>query len=130
MQGRPWGSLFMACGVGRHFVVTTTPCRIINTVVGLWTEGFFEADDFVLQTRRPVDFTQLPTDPQALAPLALSALDVPEDLTVFQSLLPRRQLELELLETWFKAPVFGAVLQRLTTSHVGDADAGLVSMLV
>lgn len=113
-----------------HYIYITFAGRIVNTVVGLWTEEFFEADDFVLQTRRPVDFSRLPTDTRVLAPLALSALDVPEDLTVFQSLLPRSLLERELLETWAKSPVFGEVLQRLASSEINRADSSLVAMLV
>lgn len=113
-----------------HYIYITFAGRIVNTVVGLWTEEFFEADDFVLQTRHPVDFSRLPTDTQVLAPLALSALDIPEDLTVFQSLLPRSLLERELLETWTKSPVFGEVLQRLASSEIDRANASLVAMLV
>ena len=52
-----------------------------------------------------------------IEPYAIASLNVPGDLTLFQSLLPLELLHLELAETWRKSPVFERSLGRLKESR-------------
>jgi hypothetical protein len=48
-------------------------------------------------------------------------MNVPEDLTVFQGLLPPELLAREHRDLWLKAPVFGRSLGRLRRARLSTA---------
>jgi len=98
---------------GRFFYFTFAG-RLMNEVVAvhLGSSGF-RAGEVVLESADPIDLTRLPDDPRYLLPLAVSRLDAPDGLTVFQRLLPRGLLAKELGEFWLKSPVYSRSLGRL-----------------
>jgi hypothetical protein len=108
-------------GQGRYHYFTFGG-RLLNSVIARWAglDGF-DAGDIVLRTGRPLDLSALPGDPRALEDAAALALQVPDDLTVFQSLLPSPVLLRELGDVWLKTAVHERSLDRLKRAQVTPA---------
>lgn len=91
--------------------------RLLNEVIARHSGSTgYRAGAVVLESVDPIDFTQLPSDPRVLLPIALPLLADPNGLTVFQQLLPGPLLERELAELWLKSPVYVRSLTRLRQS--------------
>ena len=102
---------------GYHYF--TFAGQLVNSVVAHWAElTSFDAGEIVLRSQHPIDFSKLPTDPHDLRFMASQAMLVPENLSIFQELLPRELLESELIDVWLKTPVFARSLQRLSKGNV------------
>lgn len=96
--------------------------RMVNGVIARWAGlSRFENGDIVLRADQPIDLSCLPVEPRALERFAMMAIPVPEDLTLFQSLLPTELLSAELRDAWLKTPVYKRSLQRLQTARVTPA---------
>lgn len=102
---------------GYHYF--TFAGQLVNSVVAHWAElTSFDAGEIVLRSQHPIDFSKLPTDPHDLRFTASKAMLVPENLSIFQELLPRELLESELIDVWLKTPVFARSLERLSKGNV------------
>ena len=102
-----------------YFCYVTFAGRLMNRVIAQWAGlGWYEADDLVLRTVDRLDLSRLPTQPSALEDIAAQAMQLPDDLTVFQSLIPRELLMRELVDEWNKTPVFTRTLNRLRRAIV------------
>ena len=91
--------------------------RLLNEVIALHSGSTgYRAGEVALESVDPIDFSQLPSDPGVLLPIALPLLAAPNGLTVFQQLLPAPLLDRELAELWVKSPVCMRSLTRLRQS--------------
>ena len=104
-----------ATGGGVKYYFTFAGQTINSAIAGCLRLSTFEAGDISLATSEPIDFQSLP-EMRDIEPYAVASLDVPGDLTLFQSLLPPELLRRELAETWRKTPVFQRSLARLRES--------------
>jgi ATP-dependent helicase Lhr and Lhr-like helicase len=96
--------------------------RLVNGVIAHWAGlSQYEAEDVVLRSHMPIDFSRLPTDPTELQGLAARLLQIPDDLTIFQNVLPSQLLERELVDAWIKTPVFKRSLTRLQGARLHTA---------
>jgi hypothetical protein len=76
----------------------------------------WEADDIVLTTPSPVDFSRLPDDlSEFINRIALPAHD---SSSLFQDLLPAILHKQELRSIWLNTPVFSRSLRRLRAARV------------
>lgn len=106
-------------GVLNHYYYFTFAGRLVNSVIAKWAGlSSYDADDIVLKSDAPIRFSRLPDDPSALQGFAVQSLQVPVDLTIFQSILPIRLLEQELADIWAKTPVFARSLARLRSARI------------
>lgn len=95
--------------------------KLVNGVVARWARlSSFDAGDIMLRAREPINFSSLPTDPGALQSIAIEVMQIPDNLTIFQSLLPVELLELELIDIWLKTPIFARSLKRLRQARVAE----------
>lgn len=102
---------------GGRFLYFTFGGKLLNEVIALNSKSReYQAGEVVLQSADPIDFSQLPTDPHALLPIAIPLLADPAGLTVFQQLLPPRLLNRELGELWLKSPICARSIERLRLS--------------
>jgi hypothetical protein len=81
----------------------------------------YEAGEIALRAEQPLDLSDLPADSRALTDIAALALQVPADLTVFQSLLPLDMLQRELADVWLKTAVNQRSIERLKRSRLKAA---------
>ena len=102
-------------GGGFKYYFTFAGQTINSAIAGCLKLSTFEAGDVCLATSEPIDFQSLP-EMGDIEPYAIASLNVPGDLTFFQSLLPPELLHRELAETWRKTPVFQRLLARLRES--------------
>lgn len=99
---------------GGDYCYVTFAGAAMNRVLAAWAGVTPVAvSDIVLRSEDPIDFAQLPTEPEALSHLAAQALLTPDRLTLFQMALPPPLLAAELADLWRKAPVFARSLARL-----------------
>jgi len=93
--------------------------KVLNSVIARWARlASFDAGEIALRTEDPIDFSQLPADPYKLHSVASQVMQVPENLTLFQGLLPADLIERELVDIWLKTPVFARSLERLSRATV------------
>lgn len=120
-----WGRLPVATdGQGRYHYFTFGG-RLLNGVIARWAGlDAFDAGEIVLRTDQPVDMSALPRDLQELEDDAALALQVPGDLTVFQTLLPAELLLRELGDVWLKTAAHERSLERLRGSKPSTAPLG------
>jgi ATP-dependent Lhr-like helicase len=105
---------------GYHYF--TFAGQLVNSVVARWAElTSFDAGEIVLRSQHPIEFSKLPTNPHDLRFIASQAMLVPENLSIFQQLLPTELLERELIDVWLKTPVFVRSLERLSKGTVVHA---------
>jgi ATP-dependent Lhr-like helicase len=118
-----WERIPLVQGNGTHasYNYFTFAGRAMNSAIGEWAEAPYTADDIMLQTDMPIDFSGLPTDTAELEPYAARLLRSPEELTVFQTALPPHVLQRELVDAWVKTPVYSRTLARLRTAKVTHA---------
>jgi ATP-dependent Lhr-like helicase len=113
----PVGVLPVAQDSGR-FLYFTFAGRTLNEVIAVHSGSTgYRSNEVVLESVDKIDFGNLPADVNALLPIALGVLSVPDGLTVFQQLLPVSLLERELAELWLKSPVYARSLHRLRNSE-------------
>lgn len=113
-----WDRLPVARDPAGSYYYFTFGGRLLNGVLGRWAGlDTFDADEIVLRTNRALDFSTIPGDLRALQNAAALALQVPADLTVFQTLLPVNVLVRELADVWLKTPVHQRTLERLRRSR-------------
>lgn len=104
-----------------HFVFhyLTFAGKLMNTVLARWFRiDDREAGEIVLRTDRPLDFHRLPADIGELQEFAAQVMHVPDNLTIFQTLLPPELLRRELVDVWLKTPAFARSLERLRGGNV------------
>ena len=90
---------------------------LINDVVCRWKElDHYEIDDVCIWSPRPIDFLEIPNDPEHLVDHAAESLKEANELTIFQSMLPTSLLCRELVEPWCRVPYYAQILQRLAES--------------
>ncbi len=105
---------------GYHYF--TFAGQVINSVIARWAgEESFDAREIVLRTQHAIQFNKLPTAPSELQFEASQAMLVPENLTIFQLLLPSELLERELVDVWLKTPAFARSLERLSNGTLVQA---------
>jgi ATP-dependent Lhr-like helicase len=110
------GVIPVASDSGR-FLYFTFGGQLLNKVIAIHAgSSGYRAGEIVLESVDPIDFSQLPSDPRVLLPIALPLLRDPMGLTVFQQLLPGTLLDRELAELWLKSPVHKRSLSRLCQS--------------
>jgi hypothetical protein len=113
---------------GYHFV--TFGGRVLNNVIARWAGlASYEAEDIVLRADREIDFARLPAEPRELSDLAALTLQIPEELTVFQNMLPIKLLVRELRDIWLKAPVYLRSLERLGRARMCDVALAYIAPL-
>ena len=111
-------------GQGKHYYFTFGG-RLLNGVIARWAGlDAFDAGEVVLRTNRPLDLSVLPDDLRDLENAAALALQVPGDLTAFQSLLPAVFLLRELGDIWMKTAVHERSLERLRSAQPWLAPLG------
>ncbi|HEY8744531.1 MAG TPA: hypothetical protein VIU62_15660, partial [Chloroflexota bacterium] len=108
---------------GGDYSYCTFAGAAMNRVLAAWAgAGRFAAGNIVLRCDEPIDFSQLPTDPEELSHLAAGqALRTPEALTLFQMALPPHLLARELADLWRQTPVFARSLMRLRHARLVQA---------
>lgn len=113
-----WDRLPVACDHrGYHYL--TFAGQLMNTVLARWFRlDDYEAGEITLRTDRPLDVQRLPVDIGDLQEFASQVMRVPDNLTVFQSLLPPDLLQRELVDLWLKTPVHARALARLRGGNV------------
>jgi hypothetical protein len=117
-----WDRVPLARDGQGHYHYFTFRGRLLNSVIARWAAlDAFDAGDVVLRTGRRLDLSALPGDPRALEDAAAAALQLPDDLTVFQSLLPPEVLLRELGDVWLKTAVHGRSLERLRQAQITPA---------
>jgi ATP-dependent Lhr-like helicase len=105
-----------------HYYHFTFGGRLLNEVIARWAGlDVYEAGEIVLRTRQRLDLSALPDDLRALTDVAALALQVPADLTAFQSLLPAEMLQRELADVWLKTTVHQRSVERLRQSRLKAA---------
>ncbi len=115
-------------GDGYHYF--TFAGQVFNGAVARWFGlDSFRAGDVELVTHESIHFTGLPDSESALEPFAIESMSLPENLTIFQSLLPRNLLERELVEVWRKTAVHHRSLERLRTATLRPAEMDDVRVL-
>jgi len=109
-----WDRLPVASDTRGHHYYFTFGGRLLNEVIARWAGlDTYEAGEIALRTDRSLDLSTLPNGLAELADNAALALQVPGDLTAFQSLLPAEMLLRELSDGWLKTPVHERSLERL-----------------
>jgi ATP-dependent Lhr-like helicase len=105
---------------GYHYF--TFAGQVVNGVIARWANlASHNASEIVLRTSQPIDFSKLPTNSFELRAAATEAMHVPENLSIFQQLLPGELLERELVDVWLKTPVFSRTLERLRNATIVQA---------
>jgi len=105
---------------GYHYF--TFAGQVVNAVIARWAGlRSYDAREIVLRTSQAIDFSKLPTKSFELRLAATEAMHVPENLSIFQQLLPDELLERELVDVWLKTPVFGRTLERLRNAAIVQA---------
>ena len=90
---------------------------LINDVICRWKEfEHYEIDDVCIWSPRPIDFLEIPNNPEHLVDHAAESLKEADELTIFQSMLPTSLLCRDLAEPWCRAPYYAQILQRLAQS--------------
>lgn len=116
-----WNQLPVAHDSQGHYHFFTFGGRVFNNVIARWAGlGSYKADDIVLRTDQKIDFSRLPSDPRELSDIAALALQVPEELTIFQNILSTELLVRELRDVWLKAPVYRRSLERLKRARISS----------
>lgn len=114
-----WDRLAVAFDESGSYHYCTFAGAAMNHVLAAWAGlGRFTAGDIVLRSDDPIDFSQLPADPDALSVLAGEVWRTAEGLTVFQMVLPPRLLSLEFADLWRQTPVFARSLARLRQARI------------
>ena len=117
-----WDRLPVANDRQGHYHYFTFGGRLFNGVIAKWAGlDAFDAGEIVLRTDQPLDLSALPCELQALKDAASLSLQVPGDLTAFQSLLPPKILLRELGDVWLKTAVHERSLERLRRSQPSPA---------
>ena len=102
----------------RGYRYLTFAGRLVNDVISRWEElDGYEADDLCIWSPRPIDFRSVPKDPELLGDQAAESLTKAGELTIFQSMLPPRLLQLDVVEPWCRTPYYARALQRLVSSE-------------
>lgn len=106
---------------GRHYYFTFGG-RLLNEVIARWARlDTYEAGEIALRTDQRLDLSSLPADVRALSEFAALVLQVPGDLTAFQSLLPPEMLQRELADVWLKTAAHERSIARLKQSRLTAA---------
>jgi ATP-dependent Lhr-like helicase len=114
-----WRRLAVAVDDGGSYHYATFAGAAMNRVLAAWAGlGRFTAGDIVLRSDVPIDFSQLPINPEVLADFAGHALRTPDGLTLFQMALPPQLLAAELANLWRQTPVFARTLLRLRQARI------------
>ena len=104
--------------------------RVLNNVIARWAGiRSYEVDDIILRADQEIDFSHLPTDPRELSDIAALSLQIPEELSIFQNILPVPLLVRELRDVWLKAPVYQRSLGRLNRARLCRVALGDVAPL-
>ncbi len=126
-----WDRVAVARDVEGRFCYCTFAGRILNSVIGHWSGmGWFEADDVILRTSERVDFASLPEGVDELNAYAAAVLQVPDELTHFQGLLPPELLTRECTDAWCKTAVYERSLTRLRRARVVNAPISDIADLI
>ena len=117
-----WDRLPVANDRQGHYHYFTFGGRLFNGVIARWAGlDTFDAGEIVLRTDQPLDLSALPGELRSLEDAAALSLQVPGDLTAFQSLLPHKMLLRELGDVWLKTAVHERSLDRLRNSQLMPA---------
>lgn len=96
--------------------------RLLNEVIARWVGlDKYEAGEIALRTDQRLDLSSLPADVSALSETAALVLQVPGDLTAFQSLLPPEMLQRELADVWLKTAAHERSIARLKQARLTAA---------
>jgi ATP-dependent Lhr-like helicase len=113
-----WDCLPMAFYHQSYYYLTFAG-QVMNTILARWFRlESYQAGEIMLRTDRPLDVSRLPSDVGELKEIASQVMRVPDNLTVFQALLPPDLLKRELIDVWLKTPVFARSLDRLRTGTI------------
>lgn len=89
----------------------------VNKAIALITEqSSYKADDLSLTVTMPVDWTSLPTEPQAYNKIFHQLFEATSEQSIYQSLLPRELQAREFLQDWLKDETVPQILTRLARS--------------
>lgn len=114
-----WDRLAVATDASGGHYYPTFAGAAMNRVLAAWAGlDRFAAEDIVLRSDVPIDFSLLPADPDALSILAGEVWRTTEGLTVFQMALPPKMLSLEFADVWRQTPVFARSLVRLRQARI------------
>lgn len=99
--------------------------RLVNDVICRWEElDGYEVDDLCIWSPRYIDFRDVPNKPALLGNHAAESLTKAGELTIFQSMLPARLLQRDLIEPWSQTPYYARVLERLVSAKPVEIDSG------
>ena len=99
--------------------------NLVNDVICRWEElEAYQVDDLCIWSPRPIDFRGVPNDPETLGDHAAESLTKAGELTIFQSMLPARLLQRDLIEPWCRGPHYARVLRRLVSSKPYEIESG------
>lgn len=116
----PWSE--QENGVRYFTFAGITVNRVILSWLGLMPEG---ADDLSLVVPKTMDWSKLPTSPDALLEAAEKSFVTSDRQTIFQQALPMELQKMEWVETWLKDRDAASVLQRLASSREVQVTPGL-----
>jgi ATP-dependent Lhr-like helicase len=98
--------------------------RLVNDVICRWEKvDGYEVDDLCIWSPRLIDLSSVPKDPDLLRAEAAESLTRAGELTIFQSMLPPRLLERDLVEPWCQTPYYARALQRLALCKAHEIES-------
>ena len=104
---------------------------LVNDVICRWEKlDAYRVDDLCIWSPRSIDFQCIPNDPEILGDDAAESLAKAGELTIFQSLLPDRLLQRDLIEHWCREPHYAWVLQRLVSSEPREIESNRFQTLL
>ena len=105
--------------------------RLVNDVICRWEKlDAYQVDDLCIWAPRPIDFCGIPKKPELLSDDAAEGLIKAGELTIFQSMLPARLLNQDIVEPWCRTPCFAQILARLVASGPREIESSMFSALV
>ena len=97
---------------------------LVNDVICRWEKlDVYRVDDLCIWSPRFIDFRGVPNDPETLGDYAAESLAKAGEMTIFQSMLPARLLQRDLIEHWCRDPHYARVLGRLVLSEPNEIES-------
>ena len=97
---------------------------LVNDVICRWEAlDAYKVDDLCIWSLRPIDFRGIPTDPEILGDHAAESLTKAGELTIFQSMLPARLSQRDLIEPWCRIPHYTRALERLVLAEPNEIES-------
>jgi len=107
------------------YYFTFAGCHI-NKALALITKQYeYDADDFFLYVPSKIEWSTIPSDPNAYKSVFPQLFEITEGQSIYQSMLPIEHQVKEHIQKWLKDKTIPLVLDRLTHSEVVDINPSL-----